>query len=39
MEIVMLEDGQPVERAGGRFRQLQLLNTGVVKLTGLKAAG
>jgi hypothetical protein len=39
MEIVMLEDGQPVERVGGRFRQLQLLNTGVVKLTGLKAAG
>ena len=29
----MLEDGQPVERAGRRFRQPQLLTTGVVKLT------
>ena len=40
MEIVMLEDGQPVsnERAR-RFPQLQLLNTGVIELDRLKAAG
>ena len=35
----MLEDGQPVKRAGRRFRQLQLLNTGVVKLTASRPAG
>ena len=35
----MSKTANPLNERDGRFRQLQLLNTGVVKLTGLKAAG